>query len=264
MVLSPQGSLRWRPGARAVAAALWGMVGLVSLHAERALAQVSGIGADYLSRPLVLPDGVMRFDGGPRWPDHDAQYKHSLGSDFHVLNPGFSIGIGGEFELGGVVPVMLSPQLQLENPRVYGLYQVQSGSTAYGIFAQLEPRFRGEGLSVVTLGAPFLLRLADDVRLDVGGFVDLELGDSGSALSVYLPAYLPVQITPQVYAGPELGLRFHRIFEESSGFAMPLGGFVGYTLERRADLYARVRSLDIQNGVDAVDVMLGVELYFGG
>jgi hypothetical protein len=49
------------------AAVAAGVLGL-AFTAENAHAESHLAGSDYISRPLVLPKGVLRIDGGPRRP----------------------------------------------------------------------------------------------------------------------------------------------------------------------------------------------------
>ena len=51
------GRFRWAPFAA-------GFLGLWALGIAPARAESHQVGSDYISRPLVLPKGVLRIDGG--------------------------------------------------------------------------------------------------------------------------------------------------------------------------------------------------------
>ena len=78
---------------------------------------------------------------------------------------------------------------------------------------------------------------------------------------VKTPFSFSFQISDRLYAGPEAGLGLYGVFEDGSGIATPIGGFLGYTLGNTlGDLYGRVRLTDIPDG--ALELMFGVEFYF--
>jgi hypothetical protein len=235
------------------------------LAALPALANSSAVPGPFIERPLTLPGAVMRLDGGPRWPDYDATFKHIVhdgGADQDFLNPGLSFGLTDEFELGFVFPIELSPDSNLHDPRVYMLYQLDPGETSYGIF--VEARLGFHERHSITGGVPLYHRLARSVRLETGGFARIDGIGEESRLDLIAPVYFTFQISQSLYAGPEAGLGLYGIFEDGSGIATPIGGFLGYTLgpggRPLGDLYGRVRLTDIPDG--ALELMFGIEFFF--
>jgi hypothetical protein len=233
-----------------------------AVPAAASSAQVPGA---FIDRPLTLPAAVMRLDGGPRWPDYDATFKHIVnegGPDQDYLNPGLSFGLTDDFELGLVYPIELSPDTTLHDPRIYILYQLDPGTTSYGIFVQARLGFHQR--HSITAGVPLYHRLAQSVRLETGGFAQIDgIGDD-SRLNLLAPVYFSFQISNRFYAGPEAGLGLYGIFDDGSGIATPIGGFLGYTLgaggRPLGDLYGRVRLTDVPDG--ALELMFGIEFFF--
>ncbi len=229
-----------------------------------AAASSSKVAPAFNDRELSLPAAVMRFDAGARWPEYDSQLKHVVtpGQDLDFLNPGLSFGLTDEFDLGFVTPIRLSPDADLEDPRLHLLYQFfRSRAFEAGVFAQFRLSF--DGNPGLLGGVPLYWRPASNVRLDAGGFMRVTFGqDSHADLS--FPVQLPIQITDQLYAGPESGMNFWRL-GDGTDLSVPLGGFVGYTLGSGApvgDIYARMRILNLENGFDVVELMFGTELFW--
>lgn len=219
----------------------------------------------FIDRTLTLPAAVMRIDGGPRWPDYDATLKHVVidgGSDLDFLNPGLSFGLTDAVELGFVYPIQLSPDTDLHDPRVHVLVELDGGETSYGIF--VEARLGFHQRHSLTGGVPLYHRLARSVRLETGGFVQIDgLGDD-STLNLIAPLLFTFQIQDRFYAGPEAGLGLYGLFEDGSGIATPVGGFLGYTLgdlgRPLGDLYGRARVTDLPDG--DLELMFGIEFFF--
>lgn len=236
------------------------MLGLSSV----ALANSSRIPASYINRPLTLPSAVMRLDGGPRWPDYDAQLKHIVLDnipDQAYLNPGISFGLTDDFELGFVFPIQISPDSDLHDPRAYLLYRLEGGELTYGIFGQVRVGLRDQ--SALLGGVPLYYRLSPNVRLETGGFAQFTLGNN-PRLDLIAPVYFTFQLSNRFYLGPEAGLGLYGVFDDDSGIATPIGGFLGYTIGDAAnplgDLYGRMRLTDLPDG--ALELMFGFEFYF--
>ena len=108
---------RWFRGAASAACLLGLGLAVKTAHAESHLA-----GSDYISRPLVLPKGVLRIDGGPRRPYDGGQVMPggqlqvfvNDGQDVALLAPGAAYGVIDNLELGAVWPLVLSPDLDTE------------------------------------------------------------------------------------------------------------------------------------------------------
>lgn len=245
-----------------------GLVGFaaVSGFAASATATTSAVRLEYIQRQLVLPEGTMRFDAGPHWPDYDSQLKHVVirgSSNLDYLNPGLTFGVVEDLEVGAIAPLLLSPDLDVEDPRLHALFQFQRGDVDLGLYGELRLGFFDQWR--LTGGVPIQWDLSRSVRLDTGGFLELVFGD-GSSMNLIVPAQLPIQLSRSLYVGVESGVEFYSLFDDNSGVALPLGGFIGYTFGKGAgtvgDLYARVRLHDIENGFDVVSLMVGTELYF--
>src|SRR4051812_38854075 len=83
-------------------------LGALLLSQRTAHADSHLVGSDYISRPLVLPKGVLRLDGGPRrpytggqvMPGGQLQVQVTPGDDFAYLVPGAAYGVMDNLELG--------------------------------------------------------------------------------------------------------------------------------------------------------------------
>lgn len=215
----------------------------------------------HVARRIILPENVLRIDAGHHFPYYDGQFKHVIvrrGDDPQYVNPGVSYGIGSDVEVGLVWPVQISPDGNFRDPRAHVGFQFQEGEVEAAVFGVLEVGLWG-GTSVTT-GVPLYWHAATDLRLDTGGYLNLSFND-GSRIGLILPAQLPIQISPEFFAGPELIFAIDDLSEPGARIAA--GGFFGYTIEASetsvVDLYARLRALDITHSVPAVEMMLGLE-----
>jgi hypothetical protein len=221
----------------------------------------------YTARPLAVPRGTLRLDGGPRWPDHDAQLKQVVnsGPNQFFVNPGFAYGVQQDLEAGGVVPLRVEPDFQLENPRAYLLYQISPADPGLGIFGEVEVGIHSP--FVLTLGVPALLKMGATTRFDFGGFMRIAFSGDGNSVDLVVPAYLPFQLGNRFFAGPEAAVIHRQAFTNLSDFAVPVGGFLGYTVGSPAgtfaDLILRTRLLDPLDGLTPFEVMFAVEVYLG-
>jgi len=233
-----------------------------------ALAESRLVGSDYVSRPLVLPKGVLRIDAGPRRPYSNGQlmpagqlqfYLNNEGDDAAYLVPGAGIGVIDKLELGAVWPLQISPDLNLSDLSLYGKYLLQRGEVEVAGYAEL--RIPIEGVLELAGGIPVYLHLSNEIRLETGGFVRLIFGDQVAA-NLYVPVSAPIQVSPDVFVGPELGVEI-RDFDD---VAVPLGVVAGYTLgggiSSIGDLIARLAFADLTTGADTVRLDVGAELFF--
>ena len=227
------------------------------------------MGSDYISRPLVLPEGVLRLDGGPRrpyvggqvMPAGQLQFEINRGfDDYAYLVPGAGIGAYDDLELGLVWPLRLSPDLNLLDLSAYGKYSLQRGSVEVAGFAEL--RIPIQDPFELAGGVPVYVHLSNAMRVETGGFVRLSFGDD-TAVALFAPVSLPIQVSPQVFVGPETGVEIIQNFDR---VAVPLGVIAGYTLgggiSSIGDLFARLTLADITNGADTVRFDVGAELFF--
>jgi hypothetical protein len=226
------------------------------------------VGSDYNSRPLVLPKGVLRLDGGPRRPYSNGQVMpggqlqfliNRDADDFAFLVPGAGYGVVDDLELGAVWPLQLSPQLNLLDLSAYGKYSLQRGSVEVAAYGEV--RVPIEADLELTFGIPVFVHLSDAMRLETGGFIRLSFADD-TAVTLLAPVSLPIQVSPEVFVGPETGIEI-RDFES---VAIPLGVLAGYTLgggiSSIGDLFARLTFADISHGADTIRFDVGAELFF--
>jgi hypothetical protein len=251
---------RWLIGAASIFGACFG--------AAPAWAQSRLVGSDYLSRPLVLPKGVLRIDAGPRRPYPSGQvmpagqlqfFVNKNADDAAYLVPGAGVGVIDKLELGGVWPLRLTPDPDLSDISVYGKYSLQQGQIEIAGYAEV--RIPIENDLELTAGVPMYLHLDSSVRLETGGFLRLGFGND-TPVSFEIPVSAPIQVSPEVFVGPELGVLI-RDFED---VAVPVGVIAGYTLgggiSSIGDLIARLTLVDVTNGADNVRLDLGAEIFF--
>lgn len=232
--------------------------------APTARAQGTTVSGVYVERPLVLPEHNLRIDAGHRFPRYDGQFKHVFvpdGDDQQYINPGVSYGVGRDVEVGLVLPFQISPNAAFHNPRAYVQLRFAEGEAEAGVLGMLSVGPWGGAHAIV--GVPVLWHFTPGARLDAGGFLDLNFGDS-RRVGLILPAQIPFQLMPELYAGPEVIIGVGDLFA-ASGFGLDLGGFLGYNLDASdgsvIDLYTRFRALNVTAGFPAFELMLGLEWY---
>jgi hypothetical protein len=232
--------------------------------APTARAQGTGVSGIYIQRPLVLPDNNLRIDAGHRFPRYDAQFKRVFvrdGDDQQYINPGVSYGVGRDIEVGIVLPFQISPNADPRNPRAHVQLRFLEGEAEVGFLGVLSAGPWGGANAIV--GVPVLWHFTPGARLDTGGFLDLRFSDSRH-VALILPAQIPFQLMPELYAGPEVIMEVGDLFA-ASGFGLDLGAFLGYNLDASEgsvlDLYTRFRALHVTNGLPAFELMLGLEWY---
>jgi hypothetical protein len=253
--------------ARHAALAGCAFAGLALCDEGDASAQSRLVGSDYISRPLVLPTGVLRIDGGPRRPYSGGQVmpggqlQFLINNDFDdvaLLVPGAGIGVVDNLELGAVWPLLISPELDLSDLSVYGKYSLQRGNVEVAGFAEL--RIPIESDLELAGGVPVYVHL-DSARIETGGFLRFRFGDD-TAVIVNVPVSVPIQVSPEVFVGPEIGVEIYK-FED---VALPIGVIAGYTLgggiSSIGDLFARFALADITSGADTIRFDIGAEIFF--
>jgi hypothetical protein len=245
--------------------ALFSTVGTASVFgALLSEASAQTVPSAFVDRHIVLPEGTLRIDAGHHFPFYDAQFKHVIvrnGDDPQFINPGVSYGLGSDVELGLVWPIQISPNGDVRDPRAHVTFQFHRGAEVEAaIFGLLEVGLWGE--TAVTTGVPLFWRASRDIRLDTGAYVRLGFNDA-SRIGLTLPAQLPIQISPEFFAGPEAIVTIGDLGNPGADFH--LGGFFGYTLEASKasvlDLYTRLRARSIQDSVPAVELMFGLEWF---
>jgi hypothetical protein len=243
------------------------LFGLWAFGIQPAQAESHLVGSDYISRPLVLPKGVLRIDGGPRRPYFDGQVMPggqlqvfvSEGQDLAVLSPGAAYGVIDNLELGAVWPLLLSPNLDLLDLSAYAKYQLQRGHVEVAAYGELRIPVQDE--LEIAGGVPVNLHLAPNLRLETGGFLRVVFNDDTDFV-VDVPLSAPIQVSPAVFVGPEIAIQIL----DFNTVAVPLGVIAGYTLGTGigsiGDLFARLTLADIAHGADTVRFDIGAELYF--
>jgi hypothetical protein len=233
-----------------------------------AQAQSREVGATYVDRPLVLPQGVLRIDAGPRRPFDPGQVWDTGQLQFHInkdgqdrafLVPGAAYGAMDKLEVGVVWPMQLSPKLDLADISLYGKYLLDKGQVDIAGYAEVLIPI--QSVFQVTVGVPVYLHINDTLRLDTGGFFGVVFADDVD-VKLTVPLGLAAQVTPDVFLGPELAIAiidFNRV-------NVPLGIFGGYTLRdggrTLGDLFGRFAMVDLEEGFDFVRLDLGIQLYF--
>src|SRR5215510_5041313 len=150
------------------------LFGLWVFGVQPAQAESHLVGSDYISRPLVLPKGVLRIDGGPRRPYVGGQVMPSGqlqvfvndGQDIALLSPGAAYGVIDDLELGAVWPLLLSPDLDLLDLSLYGKYQLQRGQIEVAAYGEL--RIPVQNDLELAGGVPVYLHLGQNLRLETG------------------------------------------------------------------------------------------------
>jgi len=225
------------------------------------------VGSDYISRPLVLPEGVLRIDAGPRRPYDFGQlmpagqlqfFINQNGEDGALIVPGGAFGVIDKLELGGVWPIQISPDANLLDLSAYGKYSLQRGHVEVAGYAEV--RIPIESHLELTGGVPVFVHLSNSLRIETGGFLTFGFPDDPYVV-VRVPASVPIQVSPEVFVGPEIGIQI----VEFDDIAIPVGVIAGYTLggiSSIGDLLGRLTITDIGSGADVIRLDLGAELFF--
>lgn len=257
----------WFRSTRLLCGALCLWAADASLRPAPARAESHRVASDYISRPLVLPEGVLRIDGGPRRPYPGGQVMPAGqlqvfvndGQDAALLSPGAAYGVMENLELGAVWPLILSPDLDLLDLSAYGKYLLQRGSIEVAAYGEL--RIPVQADLEVAGGVPVNLHLSPNFRLETGGFLRLVFSED-IAFLVDVPLSVPIQVSPEVFVGPELGIQIL----DFDTVALPLGVIAGYTLGSGmgsiGDLFGRLTITDIAHGANTVRFDVGAELFF--
>src|SRR5262249_37636401 len=157
--------------------------------------------------------------------------------DVAILAPGAAYGVIDGLELGAVWPLVLSPDLDLLDLSAYGKYELQRGQIEVAAYGEI--RIPVQNDLEIAGGVPVALHVAPNLRLDTGGFLRVVFGDDTN-LIVDVPLSVPIQVSPQVFVGPEVAL--HIVDFKTVG--LPLGVLAGYTLGSGigsiGDLFARL------------------------
>lgn len=235
-----------------------------SLAARQAHASSNRVATALANRDLVVPGSTLLIDGGPRWPLPEGQfvYQKNEGDDPGWFNAGATFGIGGDFQLGAVVPTRLFPDgPDLHDPRVHLLYQFVSGAADVGVFVQANLPFEGDFGTIG--GLPVQLHLGNTARIDTGPFLRASFPDDDATADFTLPFVIPINVTPQFFLGPEVAIWTENEFDYTR---IPLGFFLGFTIQSGGgtvgDLSVRFRDLNARELGDVYQLIFAADLFF--
>ena len=216
------------------------------------------------NRDLVVPGSTLLIDGGPRWllPEGQFVYQKNDGDDPAWVNAGATFGIGGDFQLGFVLPLQVLPDdVDLHDPRVHVLYQFVEGIADVGVFAQGNVPIEGDPGFIG--GLPIQLHLGSYARFDTGPFARAGFPDDNPWLDFTAPFVLNINVTRQFFLGPEAAIWTENEFDY---VRVPAGFFLGYTMadggETVGDLSLRFRDLNVRDSGNVVQLIFAADLFF--
>ncbi len=195
-----------------------------------AQAQESSPGGSYsvsfVERPLTLTSGALRLDADFNISQLSVSaLGFSASETFVGLGVGAAYAISSDLEAFAVLPLSLSPEVDLGDPRLGATYRFVRGATELGARVTLSLPVQGD--FGVEAGVPVLLRLGDKARLDTGAFLALDFGDElGKGLVV--PVAFSFQLMPTLVLGAATALTLPD-FDPDLGI-MPLSVGATYTL----------------------------------
>lgn len=140
---------------------------------------------------------------------------------------GAAYGITRDVEVGAfLLPLQLSPDLEYNNPRVWATLSSSSDIGAAAIRIAGDVPFDG-GPFVASLSVPLMLAFGGSAMFDFSPVVRASFGDPiGWVFEV--PYRLAFNVTDEVFFGVHSGVTLPEF--SGDALAMPLGGFVGYTV----------------------------------
>ena len=231
---------------------------------QTAFASSGRVATQLSNRDLVVPSKTILLDGGPRWllPEGQFVYQANEGDNPAWFNAGATFGLVEDFHLGAVIPTRLVPDgPDLHDPRVHLLYQFAEGTADVGVFAQGNLPFEGDFGGVV--GLPLQLHLGSVARFDTGPFLRFGFPDDDAYADFTAPFVLNINVTPQVFLGPEAAIWTENEFDYTR---IPVGFFVGYTItsggQTVGDLSVRLRDLNARSFGDVTHIIFAADLFF--
>lgn len=268
-MLTRRSPVRPTPKSRLGAGPAWvasGVVLSVLLAADPAGAQTTAWPMQHVDRDLAVPRYTLRIDGGPRWPLPTGQVSHYVNRDWDdaiLLRAGASFGVTENLELGFAQPLLIVPDSDLQNPIFHGTYQFARGDVDVGAFWGVVIPY--EGHTVLRGGVPLYVHVSRSVRLDLGGFLRMELPENNTTVDLEVPFLVPINVTPQLFLGPEVAMITWGGFED---VAVPAGFFLGYTVVTSGgvlgDFSGRIRETDLRSerSFDQVELVFAADLFF--
>lgn len=213
------------------------LLALLTLIASPALAQEPGaerMPQGVSERGMVLDRGVLRGDFAPRDfgllfggignPDMPG-FRVGRYNERTVLTLGLgaAMGVVDNLEVGAMLlPIYLAPNGDFGDIEAYGRYRFLEGDVELG--AQVTVALPTHTDFGIGLGVPALFHLGQ-LRIDTGLELELIFSDP-TVVNLEIPAGLSVDIGDGFFAGGRTGISLPNL----DHFAMPLHGFVGYTL----------------------------------
>lgn len=235
----------------------------LGVQAPAALAASSRIKNKFAARSQTLPKYTLRLDDGPYFPLPSGVIETSFfkaGDNRETdttLNAGAGFGLMEDLELG--VHLVKFNDSRLFPPSFYGLFRfLPKEVVELSAFAEITPRVGHD--PTFLFGMPVSLHFGDSVRLDTGPFILFPLETNIDAVFM-APLQLPINVTDQVYLGPEAALILPE-FEQDVYLA---GFFVGYTIPTAkgafGDVGGRFRMPNVDAGFDVFQVMAELSIY---
>jgi hypothetical protein len=185
-----------------------------------------GYSVSFVERPLTLTAGALRLDGDFNLTRLSIDAGGlDVSETFLGLNLGGAYAINADLEVFATLPLALSPDADIGDPRLGATYRLLRGATELGGRVTLALPVQGD--FGVELGVPVLLRLGDKARLDTGAFLGLTFGDTlGKGLLV--PAAFSFQLMPELVLGAGTALNLPDFDLDRA--VMPLSLGATYTL----------------------------------
>ncbi len=236
----------------------------VAMLAPSALASSGRIENKFAARSQTLPKYTLRLDDGPYWPlpagviETTFLEVNDQRDTETTLNFGAGFGLIENLEVG--VHLVKFNSSKLAAPSFYGQFRfLPEKAVELSAFAEVTPRF-GDDPSFL-LGMPVSFHLGDSVRLDTGPFILFPLETNIDTVFI-APLQVPINVTDQVFLGPEAGL----FLPEFKNEIFLAGFFVGYTIPTASgafgDVGGRFRLPNLDIGFDVFQIMAELSIYF--
>lgn len=226
--------------------------------------------AQYLARPLTLPQGKGRIDVGP--PDYGYMDHGSLnngrglrltippaGDTIVTLGAGAAYGITSQLEVGGLlVPLELQPDSDLGDLEAYLRYAFARNLAIQGTL-----RIPTETDLGIGVGMPIYFDLGGGSRMETGFEVEMIFFDD-AVVHLDFPMAFQFALGRNAFAGPRTGLWV----PDLEDVAINLGGQIGVSVSSAVDLSASMNfPLFLWTGpgdainVDWLEVILAASFY---
>lgn len=230
--------------------------------AKPAQAASDRVESAFAPRKMTLPKYTLRLDDGPYWPLPSGLVEIAFfdaGDDRDTdtsLNFGAGFGLFESLEVGA--HVVKYNDSTFFAPSVYGLFRFLDTTAELGAYAEITPRIGDDPTFLA--GMPVGVHLGDSLRIDTGPFILFPLETQIDAV-FFAPFQLPINVTPEVYLGPEAGFTWFE-FDETDFL---LGFFAGYTLKTGngtwGDFGGRFRVPSTEIGMDLFVILFELDVF---